>query len=485
MRKRRRATKSNENKILQLQKALNNTRNTTTAQTSQSDSNEENNKRKRTKLGKSPSEEIYDSETDYAPMEGETNLDDDVNANGEIVCEDNDDSEGSYSIHPAIPTGNKFNPLLNNPAVPSTSGTPRTVNRGPQPPPIFIYHNDTKVITKIVKDNSKEKFALRAGLDYFQVKFNDMTDYRNVILKLKEAKVEHFTYNATNERPVKYLAKYIPTDIDITDIQAHLKDENIPVHSVTFLTKRTTNGNSIQKNKIPLVLINAPRSSAEKIINLNQICNINVKIERYNNQSIGQCYRCQEFGHSSEQCSRVPRCIRCTESHLTKECQHKHSTTKPPQCVNCNLPHTANYRGCNAYKIAKLRRDIATEKRETRDNPTKTMQDNTDTRQYRHDSRQFPALPSRKPAWQKPQTDSDTDDEDSDKDSTQNTRQSQATKNSPSLGDSIREIKELFTSFNLKKVLTILKKTCDKIKNSDSAIDKFIILTEAVTQIFN
>ena len=60
------------------------------------------------------------------------------------------------------------------------------------------------------------------------------------------------------------------------------------------------------------------------------------------------------FFHTKSYCFKPFRCMNCTGSHDTALCTKPKNS--PAVCVNCNLNHPANYRGCATYKeIQKLR----------------------------------------------------------------------------------------------------------------------------------
>ena len=87
----------------------------------------------------------------------------------------------------------------------------------------------------------------------------------------------------------------------------------------------------------------------KKIFEIKIILGIKVEIEAIkSSRLIPQCKRCQSYGHTQKYCRREPRCVKCTERHLTQQCEKpKNSEAK---CVLCEEKHPANYRGC---KIAK------------------------------------------------------------------------------------------------------------------------------------
>lgn len=351
--------------------------------------------------------------------------------------------------------------------------------KSPTPPPICIYYNDTTALTKIIKDAVKHKFTMKVGLDYFTLKTSEINDHNAVICVLKDKDIEHFTYNVKGERPIKYLIKYIPVDVDLKLLESELRDREIPFSSITFLTKIVTNNNKREKQKIPLVLINAPRDSAVKLQALNSLMHLAVKIEPYTSNAIGQCYRCQDFGHSSLNCNRKPKCIRCSAAHLTKVCQIKNSET-PPKCVNCLQLHTANYKGCLAYKLAIKER----EKYSRGQNPNVGESNNTRNPPPRDNQRYFPALPPTTNAWtQRQLSDINTDINTNNRPTTDRTRPIE--NKEASLKDLIQEVRNLFQSFNLRKTLDTIRTAVAKLRTATSPLDKFIVVSETLEQLFD
>ena len=65
---------------------------------------------------------------------------------------------------------------------------------------------------------------------------------------------------------------------------------------------------------------------------------------------VSRCYKCQEYGHQSKQCSNNPACGHCAGGHETRDCT-KHTNSRPC-CINCKrankspLEHAANSFHC-------------------------------------------------------------------------------------------------------------------------------------------
>ncbi len=62
---------------------------------------------------------------------------------------------------------------------------------------------------------------------------------------------------------------------------------------------------------------------------------ISAKVSLYFRNPL-RCFRCQRFGHGQGSCIRTPRCVNCTEYHVSEYC------TEPSRCAHC--PHGASHK---------------------------------------------------------------------------------------------------------------------------------------------
>jgi hypothetical protein len=63
-----------------------------------------------------------------------------------------------------------------------------------------------------------------------------------------------------------------------------------------------------------------------------------------------QCKRWQRFGHTQRNCGYAPRCVACGDAHQSGTwVTSKHQL----KCCSCGGNHTANYRHCSKWKVAK------------------------------------------------------------------------------------------------------------------------------------
>ena len=73
------------------------------------------------------------------------------------------------------------------------------------------------------------------------------------------------------------------------------------------------------------------------------ISNQKLKISKFLNKKVVQCFKCQRFGHTTEICtSKKSICRFCANDHITKDCKNKDKL----KCANCGKNHKANSINC-------------------------------------------------------------------------------------------------------------------------------------------
>lgn len=171
-----------------------------------------------------------------------------------------------------------------------------------------------------------------------QVITEDLDSFRTVQKYLADNNIPMRSLNTKEEKPKKFIIRGLPHFTDVNDIFNAFREQKIEPLRIAYLTNRKT------KNPMPLFL--ATLKASPEIDNIKNITKINylaVTFEVYNQKGASQCYRCQEFGHSSLTCHLTPRCVKCSQAHRASECT---ATRENFRCANCFGNHTSNYKGC-------------------------------------------------------------------------------------------------------------------------------------------
>ena len=80
-------------------------------------------------------------------------------------------------------------------------------------------------------------------------------------------------------------------------------------------------------------------AEAEALLSQNLMCNVTgivYKVEEFRQPvSVRQCFNCQCFGHSAQNCKSKQKCVICGENHSHKGCPKKEVTQ--PKCASILL----------------------------------------------------------------------------------------------------------------------------------------------------
>ena len=73
---------------------------------------------------------------------------------------------------------------------------------------------------------------------------------------------------------------------------------------------------------------------------------MNIRVNPYIPNPL-RCYRCQDYGHGANKCTRPERCSRCGQNHANQNCNEE------PSCVHCQQNHETSDRTCHRYLMEK------------------------------------------------------------------------------------------------------------------------------------
>ncbi|KAJ8980948.1 hypothetical protein NQ317_001211 [Molorchus minor] len=259
------------------------------------------------------------------------------------------------------------------PAQESTTG--RT-SQPPQPTPAPPPKDHPPVILRI-KDHwtwspgPSERRRSKLVTDGIRIFPASTTDYRQITKILAEAKVGFHTYSLPEEKQLRIVIRGLSEDLPETEIKEDLQDQGYQPTTIQRMRNRGT------KNKMPLVLVQFPEAEVSILTALRHCCMLTVRFEKQRaSQDIGQCHRCQRFGHAQGKCAASPKCVKCEEQHHSTDC--KKPPTTPAKCANCDGPHPASYKGCPKYpkkaaakpQAARPTSQLPTAQRTTQPRPT-------------------------------------------------------------------------------------------------------------------
>ncbi|GFT12066.1 uncharacterized protein TNCV_726531 [Trichonephila clavipes] len=198
-------------------------------------------------------------------------------------------------------------------------------------------------------DNHEMKAILRASIDDTQRKkecmtFNCNEEYHALTNFLEDKDFEFFSLKPKPIKPIKIVIKGLPIFTKTHQIQYDLEEEGFTIENVSQLISKKT------KTALPFFQVTLPRNANnQKIFDLKTVGYMQVKIESYLIRGITQCFNCNNFFHTAENCHLKPRCLKCGKEHPTRQCPIK-ERQENPFCINCQeYGHSACYTKCPKF----------------------------------------------------------------------------------------------------------------------------------------
>lgn len=221
-------------------------------------------------------------------------------------------------------------------------------------PPIIAYtyfDNHLKTISELEK-NLNEEIELKFKGKRIIILTKNLIDYKYVKNQLDESNIQYTTKTPQSEREVKLVIRHLPPNISSTEVEEDLKSKKLPVLKVIQLSKKE---NDKIVHLYPLYMVTFEKGTDISTIMQNKkVCFCVIQWEKVRGNGVTQCFRCQAYGHISQNCTRTPRCVKCGQTHDTRACSKSLEVT--PTCANCGDNHTANFRQCPKRPEARVNR---------------------------------------------------------------------------------------------------------------------------------
>ncbi|GFX66174.1 RNA-directed DNA polymerase from mobile element jockey [Trichonephila clavipes] len=225
---------------------------------------------------------------------------------------------------------NKFLNLNEESAEISTENASKNddANNSPQqtfknlPPPVMLAVQKNYI--EQMKEITDELPFVRGKLtgEYLKLYTDTQEQQHRLIHLLEILDYEFHVIPSKAERPIKIVIKGLPRDTPLTNIHNELETLGFTIDKVSQLTGRIT------KQPLPTL---TPKflTSINYVISLSELTDMRVK----ESLTHTQCFSCNKFNHTAENCHHKPRCLKCGLNHQTKECEiHR---VEQMFCINC------------------------------------------------------------------------------------------------------------------------------------------------------
>lgn len=217
-----------------------------------------------------------------------------------------------------------------------------------KPPPIILYGVDdlaklTQLIDEVVEKNDYTyKVVSRNQLI---ISSNNVDKYKILIEHIRSKGLIGHTFTCKDQKCMRIVIKHLhfstPKEAIVEAIE---KTGNKVQGEIVTARKQGT------KDPLNTFFVNiAPHNNNKLVKDIKVIYNQKVTIEDpIRKTTVVQCKRCQQYGHSKNNCMRPYRCVKCAGPHKTTMCTIDKNT--PAVCTLCSGSHPASYKGCQVYK---------------------------------------------------------------------------------------------------------------------------------------
>ncbi|GFU14256.1 uncharacterized protein TNCV_3579271 [Trichonephila clavipes] len=181
--------------------------------------------------------------------------------------------------------------------------------------------------------------------EFIKLITNDIEEYHALTNFLEEDKdFEFFSLKPKPIKSIKIVIKGLPIFAKTHEIQSDLEEEGFTIENVSQLISKKT------KTALPFSQVTLPRNANnQKIFDLKTVGYMQVKIEGYLIRGITQCFNCNSFFHTAENCHLKPGCLKWGKEHPTRQCPIK-ERQENPFCINCQeYGHSACYTKCPKF----------------------------------------------------------------------------------------------------------------------------------------
>lgn len=232
------------------------------------------------------------------------------------------------------------------------NATFKAVNK---PPPILLYgiEDITKLTTLLntVVSAGDYKYKIVTS-QQLRISSTCVEKYKKIIELIREQGLIGHTFTRKDDRPYGVVIKHLHFTTPIKVIKEAIE-----------LTGNKIRGKIINarfgpsKKPLNTFFVNMEPGPNNKLVkDIMYIFNMRVSIEDpKKKKTIVQCQRCQQYGHTKNNCLRPYRCVKCAEAHKTTDYPKKDRNT-PAKCALCLGSHPANYKGCEVYREIEKRR---------------------------------------------------------------------------------------------------------------------------------
>lgn len=154
------------------------------------------------------------------------------------------------------------------------------------------------------------------------------------------------SYIPFNMVTCKGIVRRVDPELDIKEIK-YLISSKFKILDIKRLNRKVIDENGVQYKPTGTLLITFEGTILPKYLNISYISfPVLPFVPR-----VTQCFKCQYFGHTENQCKGKKKCVSCSEAHSEEQ---EYKECKKVLCFHCkSISHKSNNKDCPEYKRQK------------------------------------------------------------------------------------------------------------------------------------
>jgi hypothetical protein len=200
------------------------------------------------------------------------------------------------------------------------TSTPKHKSRIP-PIVLYSYLNHHTTTLKTLKEKLTAPVQVKAKLNRLLLYTKTEGDYNILLQEIKKANLAYHTYPLPTEVQPRVALKGVPPTVEVEEIQQELELKNLKVEKIRQIVRTDKSTAQVQHKYLVFIVTFQTGTDLREVYKITNVCHCIVQWDKYKNpRPIQQCFKCQQFGHSSAYCGRPTRCVKCDKSHSTQDC---------------------------------------------------------------------------------------------------------------------------------------------------------------------
>lgn len=261
-----------------------------------------------------------------------------------VVSESEEDDEREAQLSTKALSRNFKSAKKPQKVVPESRDQNTTSDRPEKIPPVILHRDETtkswNEVSTLLRSHTISYTKAKAVVGGIRIQPSTVNDFRRMTKLFDVEKLPFHSFSLKSEKPLKVVLRGVSSMADIKSVEHELLGRGFAVGKCSRMMAN--------KKPLDMVVVEVPREHRH-IYDLTTVQGLQVTTEPLKKRrSNGQCFRCQQWGHSQRGCHATTRCVKCAGPHVSRECDGKN----PKKCANCGGSHPANFRGCPKHPNA-------------------------------------------------------------------------------------------------------------------------------------